>query len=378
MTFWIFLSIFITVLLFTTVAIKKVFTLSCKRTYYIGGAMFGCFALFLTTFFLRGKLPFWLDYGLMEFSFNWLISIPFLFIISLIILILTWTKILPPHKRIRAFYVGFFIAIITLIYGRFQYRDIKVEEYNFPIDAKVVVASDIHLGNYITKGNLARFVDKINSQNPDIVLFVGDVIDGELEPVVRQNMEEEFLKLNAPLGKYMVFGNHEAYGKQTLEIVSNFMRKSGITPLRDSVILINDSFYLLGRKDKRERRLNENQILEQFFPNHDKELPIIIMDHQPMTFDEYERQKKGDESNGSLKGNDFNALLYLHGHTHKGQIYPISKIVENMYPHSYGLYEEEGVNYIITSGLGLWGPKYRFGTQSEIWIIGNRISDSNQ
>lgn len=256
--------------------------------------------------------------------------------------------------------------VCLLAYGRYNFYSIKTQEYL--VDAhlpKIVMVSDLHLGTYINRGNLARFVDSINARQPQVLLFVGDVIDRELTPIVQQQMETEFLRLKAPLGKYMVFGNHESYGKASKEQVMEYFTKCGITMLQDKAVLIDSLFYLIGRDDRghtKKERISTDEIIRNDIPDFDNRLPVIVLSHRPDTFEEWEGRTP-------LK---YKPLLVLSGHTHNGQLFPFNLVVRKLYPHYYGLFTEDSVTYITSSGLGQWGPKFRLGTQSEIVEISGK------
>ena len=61
--------------------------------------------------------------------------------------------------------------------------------------------------------------------------------------------------------------------------------------------------------------------------------------------------------------------LQLSGHTHNGQFFPINWFVKKMYENSYGYLKKNNTHIYVTSGLGIWGPQYRIGTQSELVVI---------
>ena len=76
----------------------------------------------------------------------------------------------------------------------------------------------------------------------------------------------------------------------------------------------------------------------------------IVLDHQPYHLEEAE-----------AAGIDFQ----LSGHTHRGQVWPISWITDAIYECSWGEHQRGSTRYYISSGLGIWGGKFRIGTQSE-------------
>jgi uncharacterized protein len=146
---------------------------------------------------------------------------------------------------------------------------------------EAVVMSDIHLGTLIGNGHLGRIVDKVNQLQPDIILLPGDILDEDLEPVIRQNIGATLKQLSAPLGVYGVMGNHEYIGGP--EQAFEYLESHGITMLRDSAIRVNNSFYLVGREDRDKQRFSgrERLPLASVLQGVDFSYPVILMDHQP-------------------------------------------------------------------------------------------------
>ena len=184
-------------------------------------------------------------------------------------------------------------------------------------------------------------------------------MDRELKPLIEQDMSSILKEIKAPMGVYAVLGNHEGYGKQTLEEIKDFYNKANITLLIDSVVKSNP-VVIMGRNDihKGEDRVGVIEKINSEGFNSNK-MPLIILSHKPLEKEEME----------PLDSLNNNIIFYISGHTHNGQVYPFSKIVKKMYTHYYGLFTEGKVNYITSSGIGLWGPKVRLGTQSEIVVI---------
>lgn len=154
-------------------------------------------------------------------------------------------------------------------------------------------------------------------------------------------------QMQAPLGVYGVLGNHEYYGGAIPEFLQE-MKKIDIHIMLDEVIKIEDSFYLVGRRDKTER---DRQSFEELMSTVDKSLPVIAMDHQPFAL------KQAEES-----GVD----LLLSGHTHRGQMAPNHLITRRMYELDWGYVQKGVFHAIVSSGFGFWGPPLRLGSRSEV------------
>jgi uncharacterized protein len=82
--------------------------------------------------------------------------------------------------------------------------------------------------------------------------------------------------------------------------------------------------------------------------------PIILLDHQPFKLEE-----------AASLGVD----LQLSGHTHNGQMWPLNYLTARIYELSYGYLKKGNANFIVSSGYGLWGPRVRSGSRSEVLLI---------
>jgi len=249
------------------------------------------------------------------------------------------------------------ITGIVMIYGNYKFNHPEVVTLNISSEKpsqhkmlKIVAASDIHLGISIDKKRLQSYVKLINDQHPDIVLLAGDVSDRSMIPVVKQNMAEELRSINARFGVFAINGNHEHYA-ETPNATADYLKSAGIKVLRDEVCLIDSSFYLVGRND---RSNSQRKSLTELINGLDDTKPSILMDHQPYYLEEAEKN---------------NIDLQLSGHTHDGQFFPGNFVVKHMYELAHGYLKRGKTHYYVSSGLGLWGPQYRIGTQSEIVVI---------
>ena len=217
---------------------------------------------------------------------------------------------------------------------------------------RVAMASDIHMGNIHGHKTIARIVNIINEQCPDVVLLVGDIFDGNPETVIRNDLGVDFRRLQNKYGIYIVNGNHERIGERESQNMSlDYLASRGIQPLLDSAILIDSSFYVVGRKDRSTRT---RKTIPELLNDLDRQLPIIMLDHQPLNLEEAE-----------LAGID----LQLSGHTHHGQMFPLNFITGKIFEHDWGFLQKGKTNFYISCGVGTWGPPIRTAGYSEVVII---------
>ncbi|MFP4468181.1 MAG: metallophosphoesterase [Bacteroidales bacterium] len=258
-------------------------------------------------------------------------------------------------------FTGTIVTVAFLITGGFiNARNPVVRKMDIQIDSKqqgerdqikAVLLSDIHLGTVIGNGHLRHIIGQVNSLNPDIILLAGDILDEDLEPLIRQNTGETLKQLKAPLGIYGIMGNHEHIGGAAT--AHTYLENHGIQMIRDTVLNIEDRFYLAGRDDRDKKRFSGKArlSLERLLHNTDMDYPVILMDHQPL---ELEKAAK------------LGVSMQLSGHTHHGQLWPLSYITQSVYQLSHGYRNINGMHAYVSTGIGTWGPPVRIGNRPEI------------
>ena len=242
----------------------------------------------------------------------------------------------------------FVLMVGLFVYGNIHYNNKVRVELDLPTpkqlakDYRIVMLSDLHIGYHNSRSELARWVDIVNAEKPDFILIAGDIIDGSMCPVVEERMAEEFRRLEAPV--YACLGNHEFYSG--LHEARQFYRDAGIRLLIDETAVIDSCITVIGRDDRTNMR---RKPVRELVPSL-RETFTIVLDHQPYNLDRTEQA-----------GVDFQ----LSGHTHRGQVWPISWITDRVYECSWGSHQRGSTRYYISSGIGIWGGKFRIGTQSE-------------
>jgi uncharacterized protein len=301
---------------------------------------------------------FWL--GLM---FYLLLSLLVIDILRFINYIIPFFPVFITHniektKRMTALIV-FILVIIITVGGFLNTKMIITKTYKFKIkknagemkSLNVVMASDIHLGTILGKSFLSKLKDEINKLNPDIILLAGDIIDEDISPVIKNNVGEELTQLKSKYGVYAITGNHEYIGGA--EEACKYLSAHRVNVLRDSIVKIDNSFYIVGREDRAKRQFlgQRRKELSDLMNGVDKSFPIILMDHQPFGLNE------------ALENN---IDLQLSGHTHYGQLWPVNYIVEKIYDLSWGYAVNGNTHYYVSCGVGGWGPPIRTGSRPEI------------
>lgn len=262
------------------------------------------------------------------------------------------------HLAVPSFRGGFWIALVAvgalLGYGHWRYLHPRVVELDLTIERpieggemKIVAVSDVHLGEGTGRAKLRRYVDMINAQQPDVVLIAGDLIDNSVVPVVRDKMLDEMDRIDVPI--YLALGNHEYISD--LAKVEALLSNSSVRLLRDSIATLPNGVQLVGRDDRSNRH---RKPLSALIEKTDTSRPIVVIDHQPYHLNE---------------ADSLGIDLQFSGHTHRGQVWPLNWLTDRIYEQSYGYRRWSHAHIYVSSGLSLWGPPFRIGTQSEIVVI---------
>ena len=246
--------------------------------------------------------------------------------------------------------------------GYINARNPRVRELNLSIaksghgrkSLTISMASDIHLGTIIRKAKAKELVSLLNAPKPDLILLAGDVVDEDLAPVIKDNIGEALCELKAGIGVYAITGNHEYIGGAGPAV--EYLEKHCVKMLRDTALLVNNQFYIVGRDDRDKPRFTgkARKELSEIMKDVDHSYPIILMDHQPFNLG---------------KSVENGVDLQLSGHTHHGQIWPFNYITKAIYELSWGYKKIKDTHFYVSCGFGTWGPPVRLGNRPEVLII---------
>jgi uncharacterized protein len=255
------------------------------------------------------------------------------------------------------FSLSVFLAAGLVVYGYIDAQLIRVTNLQIFTDQmlpgngklRIVQISDVHVGILIRNSRLTPLLEQIRKARPDILVSTGDLLDGELDNIMKD--AGHFAALPAKYGKFAVLGNHEYYAGLARSIA--FTQAAGFQLLRDDVtraagitILGSDDiagrgFAGTGKREGFKKALNEKR--DDF---------ALLLKHQPHI-----------DQNANFN-------LMLSGHTHGGQLYPFGFLVKIYFPHLYGLQELAPNKFLYVSrGVGTWGPPVRVFAPPEITII---------
>ncbi len=281
--------------------------------------------------------------------------------------------------------MGLFAAAIpfaSVIYGvtkgKFNYRIIneKIHFTNLPKSfkgLKIIQISDIHIGSFRKKfDQVAKAVEMINNQNPDLILFTGDMVNSIAEET--NNWAPVLNKMNAKYGKFSVLGNHD-YGdyaewnsaiekEKNLTALKNFHKEIGFRLLlneSETITINGETISLIGVENWGKPPFPQygdlNKACEKVNPTHFK----ILMSHDPSHWDAM-----------VLTNTDID--LTFSGHTH-GMQFGIERAgikwspVQYKYPRWGGLYNSKKQYLYVNRGFGYFRFPGRIGMPPEITVI---------
>ena len=269
---------------------------------------------------------------------------------------------ISDHMVQVRYFLGIFFAtgILAVVgYGIWNSFTPRIKPLTLEVDKKVdglsglniVAVSDIHLGTMVNKMKLKRLIREIQKLEPDLVLIAGDIVDDNIRVVKKYGLLEYFKELNPRYGVFGIMGNHEYIGRSYTDLP--YYENNNINMLIDSVRLIDEKFYVVGRDDIQAKAFfnRERKNLDDLTNELDKSKPILMLDHQPYNLDESVRS-----------GVD----LQISGHTHHGQFWPFSYITGAIFENDWGYVKKEKTHIYVSCGYGTAGPPVRIGSHPEI------------
>lgn len=292
---------------------------------------------------------------------------------------LAWGR--PPFSAPEAYVLRIsdtLVAVGTLLlslYGTHNARNIRRTVYPVTIckacglsSLKIALVADLHLGGAVGLHHMRKVCAELTRIQPDLLIFAGDIFDNDFGAIdAPEEICAMLRNIPAKYGAYACWGNHDIeevilagftfshhdQNTKSSPEMKKFLRDAGIRVLEDETILVDNQFYLCGRLDAscKEKSGTIRLTPSELTTGLDHSRPILVMDHQPSELQEL-----------AEAGVD----LDLSGHTHDGQIFPLTLTSRLLWKNSRGLMRLGNMTSIVTSGAGIWGPSQRIGSHSEI------------
>ncbi|WP_346859019.1 metallophosphoesterase [uncultured Draconibacterium sp.] len=281
-----------------------------------------------------------------------------------LVLSAAFVDVLRLVLKLKPFQYGVFTLLLAVFISGFgiwnavhkRVREVEIPLKGLKHEMTAVQLSDIHIGHFWGVKTLRNIVDKTNALNPDVVFITGDLFDGRIR--LNSKNLEPLKKINAPV--YFVEGNHDGYSGASE--IKKMLRDIDITVLENEVTHFSE-LQIIGLNHMRADDESMNMHTSSGKPsiksalndlNIFSEQPTILLHHSP---------------DGIEYANKHGIDLYLAGHTHAGQLFPMNFIVPLFYKYNKGLYNWNGTQIYVSQGTGAFGPPMRVGTISEITLL---------
>lgn len=315
-------------------------------------------------------------------------------------------------RRVSRWLLGVTVAatVAMFIYGVPHNNDYKMRPLTVNLPSQyteefsAVFFTDIHVDPLFNREKLERFIAQADSIKPDYLLFGGDLADISTAKLDAQGYDSLFKKLTATakIAAVAVNGNHESMQERSGSNPDAWMRKTGFVVLDDSTACLGEvcftgrTDFMVARGRDAERKplvelmpdtivlteLAQYTVAVEVIPPDslveiaDTIAPAVAYDtavvHRPWIL--LDHQPKGIEMTHSGRLPD----LALSGHTHDGQFFPVTFIIDYVWKLAYGKGALGGVLWLVSSGFDCWGPPVRFGSDSEFWVIKFKTKEADR
>lgn len=288
---------------------------------------------------------------------NWLyivfsLALGFLFYLTIFSILFQIVKLFNINQLVFV-RIGFLLALILFIIGLYDAAFSKVKELSINMTGlssewqgkKIVQISDVHLGSIYGLNFLDRQITKINTLQPDLIVITGDLFDGTEHNL--NSFGPTLAKLQAVLGVIFIPGNHDT--NLGLDKIKPVLDQANILMLRDEAITIN-GLEIIGLDIHNLTQPDSNLVVQNLNYYHGQ--ARLLLKHVPKDI---------------AWAKAMNIDLQLSGHSHNGQMFPLSVLTYLFYgKYQYGFYTDGSYNIYTSSGLGSWGPPLRTFNQAEI------------
>ncbi len=256
---------------------------------------------------------------------------------------------------------AFSLTLLITVYGLWNATNTKTSEIDVKLEGlkeeiRVMHFSDIHLGHFRGMSYLQRLVNMARDLHPDIVVNTGDLFDGRIQ--LKKETLEPLKQFDVPV--YFVEGNHDGYSG--VKQIKSLLTEAGIIVLENEVAAFRE-LQIIGlnhmQADNETPSVPPNptdisikSVLQELSIDITK--PTLLLHHSP---------------DGIMHAHAAGVDLYLAGHTHAGQLFPVNLVNDLLFKYNKGLHDYQGTRIFVSQGAGTFGPPMRVGTRSEVVLV---------
>ena len=246
-------------------------------------------------------------------------------------------------------------GIVNTSWPRLKTVDIELPKLTEPV--QIAQLSDVHLGHFRGQRNLEKLVALVNKTDAQMVVITGDMFESfyNLKPQTLEPLK----KLSVPI--FFVSGNHDMY--VDVDSIKRLMRDAGVNVLENNMMECC-GIQIVGLNYMRpdDHTFDHmhagvgHETIENTLPTIalDSAQLSILLHHNPVGAEYAEKAGIG---------------LYLAGHTHGGQLFPVTLMNDRIFNYNRGLYRCGNLQIYTSEGSGTFGPPMRIGTKSEVTLI---------
>ena len=292
----------------------------------------------------------------------------FCYLLSVLVILLLVLLVMDLIHMIFPFRKSLFITLTLLLTGTVscyglvhaatpKWKEVTIDLPKLSHEITAVQLTDLHIGHFRGRRHLERLVRKVNDRNPDVIFFTGDFIESWY------NCSEEAIapvrQFKAPV--FFVDGNHDTYVDASL--VKDLCRKVGFHVLENEAadidgLQIIGLDYMVADKDSRDdmHAALTDRTIRSTMPlmGVADSVASVVLHHSPVGAEYIEKA---------------GADLFLSGHTHGGQFFPLTLINDHLFEYNRGLYRRGKLTVYVSCGSGTFGLPLRFGTDSELTLL---------
>ena len=256
---------------------------------------------------------------------------------------------------------GFCIEPSLLTVTQIEFADSRLPQDMDGI--RVVFISDIHVGPSYSPADVEKLCKKIDSINPDLTLFGGDLLQygNSLPTLDSERIARAFATMKPRLGKFAIYGNHDIQSDKMRQTAQTILSDGGFTILDNTAVELQPGFFIAGTEPwpmPGSYTLPRHSSANKVAWTTDNDAFSLLLAHEPAQF---------------IEGSAFPFALTLSGHTHGGQVVLpfIGSIVLPNGSHVFkaGFYELNGRKMFVSRGIGTSIIRVRLFVPPEIVVI---------
>jgi predicted MPP superfamily phosphohydrolase len=229
------------------------------------------------------------------------------------------------------------------------------------VTLRLAQITDLHTGSPRSAQRLRRAVRLLQEIQPDVVVSTGDMGDGSFDQIGA--LADELRRIDPPMGKYAIFGNHEFYAGVENSLL--FHEAAGFKVLRQASARPAEGLKLVGVDDPAAKWRGPADHVDELpvLPDGPRDELVVLLKHRP------------EVAPGALGRFD----VQLSGHTHGGQVFPFSIVARLVFGVGAGLHDlADGSKLWLSRGTGTWGPPLRLACPPEVALIEFRAAGADK